>query len=388
LKAVEIKKGVYWVGAIDWGIRDFHGYTTLRGTTYNAYLIIDEETTLIDTVKAPFFQEMMERIRSVAEPGDIRNIVTNHVEMDHSGSLAKLVHVVPDARIYASRRAGEGIASYHGIEEITTVGTGDTLETLSFVEAPMLHWPDNMMAYCPEEKVLFSNDAFGQHLASAARFNDQVEEHALWEEAAKYYANILMPFGGLIEKKIGEVTDMGLDIEVICPSHGVVWRDGPSRIVQRYLDWAAGKDADKVLVVYDTMWQSTELLAREITEAVAERGVDVRLFKLRADDKSDIMREVLEAGTVIIGSPTLNNKMYPSVAEFLNYLTGLRPAGRRFAVFGSFGWGGGASREIIEVLEKAKLEVVKPPLDVKFRPGDDLREKVEEFVDMVLEGGR
>ncbi len=390
MKAVEIKEGVYWVGAIDWGIRDFHGYTTYRGTSYNAYLIVDNEITLIDTVKAPFFQEMMERIRSVADPGDIKNIITNHVEMDHSGSLAKLAHVVPDARIYSSKRAEYGIASYHGIDELNLVGTGDSLSlgkrSLSFVEAPMLHWPDNMMAYCPEEKILFSNDAFGQHLASAYRFDDQVDRHVLFEEAAKYYANILMPFGSLIEKKIGEVTDLGLDIDIICPSHGIVWRDNPGQIIQQYLDWATGKDADKILVIYDTMWQSTEMLAREITEAIAERGGKVQLFKLRADDKSDIIKEVLGARTIIIGTPTLNNKMYPSVAEFLNYLTGLRPSGKKFAVFGSFGWGGGGTKEIIQELERANMEVIKPALDVKFRPGEDINEKIEEFVDNIMEG--
>jgi flavorubredoxin len=391
VKAVQIEDGVYWVGAIDWALRDFHGYSTHRGTTYNSYLVIDDQVTLIDTVKAPFFGEMLERIGSVVNPKEIQNIITNHVELDHSGSLGKTVHLVPDARIYASKRAVEAIASYHGLEDLNVVKTGDTLSigkrTLSFIESPMLHWPDNMMTYCGEDKILFSNDAFGQHLASAARFNDEVDRHILFQEAAKYYANILMPFSSLVEKKIGEIGELGLDIGIICPSHGVIWRDNPAQILRQYMDWAGGKSAGGFLVVYDTMWQSTEMLAEEIAETIAGRGGKVQLFKLQADDKSDIITEVLGAETIVIGSPTLNNKMLPSVAGFLNYLTGLRPPGKRFAVFGSYGWGGGGTREIIEELEKARLEVIKPPLDIKFRPGKDIQEKVEDFVGNLMKGG-
>jgi flavorubredoxin len=390
VKAVKIKEGVYWVGAIDWTVRDFHGYSTRRGTTYNSYLVIDDEITLIDTVKAPFYKEMLERIASVVDPKKITKIITNHVEMDHSGSLGNMAHRVPGAEIYTSGRAVEGIASYHGIEGLNIVKTGDTLSlgnrTLTFIETPMLHWPDNMVTYCPEEKILFSNDAFGEHLASAARFNDEVDQHVLFEEAAKYYANILMPFGSLIQKKVKEVLDLGIPIDIICPSHGVIWREEPEQIIQQYVGWATGNDCKTVLVVYDTMWQSTEMLAKRITETMAERGEEVQLFKLRSDDKSDIIKEVLGAKTVIIGSPTLNNKMYPSVAEFLNYLTGLRPEGKRFAVFGSHGWAGGATKEIKAELGKTKNEVVEAALDIKFRPGEDIQEEVDKFVDRVLGG--
>lgn len=390
MKAVKIAEDVYWVGAIDWTIRDFHGYSTNKGTTYNAYLIIDEDITLIDTVKAPFYKEMLERIRSVVDPKKITKIITNHIEMDHSGSLANMAHRVPDAEIYTNKRALEGLASYHGLEGLNVVKTGDTLSigkrNLTFIETPMLHWPDNMVTYCPEEKILFSNDAFGEHLASAARFNDEVDQHVLYEEATKYYANILMPFGSLVQNKVKEVLDLGIPIDIICPSHGIIWRDNPEQIIQQYMGWATGDNCKKILVIYDTMWQSTEMMAKRITETIAERGEEVALFKLRSDDKSDIIKEVLEAKTIIIGSPTLNNKMYPSVAEFLNYMIGLRPEGKKFAVFGSHGWGGGATKEIIAELEKTKNEIIKDTLDVKFRPGEDIQEKVDEFVDMILGG--
>jgi flavorubredoxin len=386
MSKVELKEGIYWVGAIDWDIRDFHGYTTHRGTTYNAYLIVSDKIAVVDTVKDGFFPEMLERIKEIVDPKDIDYLVANHVEMDHSGSINAFLEAAPKAVIHCTKRCRDGLLSHFDIDrEFVEVKTGDELslggKTLMFVEAPMLHWPDSMFTYVKEDRVLLPNDGFGQHLASEERFNDTVDQDVLYEEASKYYANILMPLGSLITKKLGELKDVPVD--VIGPSHGVIWRDNPAQIVEQYAKWAAGEsDAKKALVIYDTMWHSTEKMAFALVDALVEAGFDARSYHLRNDDNSDIIKEVLDARAVLIGSPTLNNKMFPTVAGFLNYLTGLRPTGKIAAAFGSYGWGGGAIKEINAALEST-FDVVGPGVGAKFRPDSDVISKCRELVNEI-----
>src|SRR5208337_3470271 len=317
---VVLKEGVNWVGVVDWNLRDFHGYITRRGGTYNAYLISDEKIALVDTVKSNFANELIENVSELTSLEKIDYIIVNHVEMDHSSSLPIIAKLAKNAKIISSQRGKDALIEHYGADfnVVETVKTGDELKlgkrTLRFLEAPMLHWPDSMFTYLVEDKILMPNDAFGQHFASSGRFDDEVDEQVLMEEATTYYANILTPFAPLITKKIQEVVQMGIPIEMIAPSHGVIWRKDPSKIINAYLQWSAFKSVDKVVVVFDTMWGSTDKMARAIEEGVASEGVEVRVLKLRATDNTDVVTEILEAKAVIVGSPTLNSQMFPTLA--------------------------------------------------------------------------
>jgi flavorubredoxin len=377
---VKVAKGIYWVGTIDWNVRDFHGYLTKRGTTYNAYLIIDEKTALIDTVKNSFSKEFVEKISEIIPLEEIDYIVINHVEMDHSGSLPEIVEKAKNATIIATQRGRDGLIKHYG-ETLTTktVETGDELKlgerTLRFIEAPMLHWPDSMFTYIVEDGILMPNDAFGQHLASSQRFDDEVDENVLMEEAAKYYANILMPLAPLITRKIQELNQMKLTINMIAPSHGIIWRSNPSKIVNAYIEWSKGIHKDKVVIVYDTMWESTYRMARAIAEGIAEHGVLVKFYKLRVSDMTEIAAEILDAKAVVVGSPTLNNTIFPSVSAFLTYMTGLRPKGKLWAFFGSYGWAGGAVKKMVKIASEAGFKVYKDILEAKYVPTREELEK-------------
>lgn len=382
MSKIKLTEGVYWVGAIDWNIRDFHGYTTPRGTTYNAYLIVDKKIALVDTVKFGFSDEMLGRIREIIDPGDIDYVISNHVEMDHSGSLPEIMERATKARVIATERGKEGLCRHYKCDwSFTTVKTGDELNlgkrNLLFIETPMLHWPDSMFTYIKEERILFSSDAFGQHIATYQRFEDEVGDFIM-DEAAKYYANILVPFSKLILKKVEEVKNTGIDIDIIAPDHGVIWRKDPGRIVNAYVNWARGDAKDKVLIIYDTMWDSTDKMARAILGGVANEGVEVELFHLRKGDWSEIVKEILDAKAILVGSPTLNNGMFPTVGGFLTYLKGLKFKGKIGAAFGSYGWGGGAVKAINEELKKAGFNVIEPGLQIKFRPDEEgIKECVE-----------
>jgi flavorubredoxin len=372
METVELRKGIYWVGAIDWNVRDFHGYSTPFGTTYNAYLILDEKNVLIDTVKAPFYPEMVERISEIIDPLKIDVIVSNHVEMDHSGSLSQIVERIGNPMVITSERGKKGLEKhYKRPMNFKTVTTGESFSigrrNLTFVEAPMLHWPDSMFTYLKEESLLFPNDAFGQHLASTQRFEDEVGGEVM-RHAAKYYANILWPLAPLILRKVEEVQKMGIPISMIAPSHGLIWRRDPDRIVKAYVEWSQGKTGRKILIVYDTMWGSTELMAKAILKGVREEGAEVKLLHLRSNHRSDIIDEMLEAKGILFGSPTLNNRMFPTMGDFLTYMKGLKPKGKIFGLFGSHGWGGGAIKEMRENLQAEKFEVWEKELGCQFIP--------------------
>lgn len=377
---IELAKDVYWVGVIDWDIRDFHGYSTRRGTTYNAYLIVDEKVALIDTVKSNFSDEFLRNINEIINPSDIDYIIINHLEKDHSGSLPSIAEKAKNAKIIASKRCGEDIPKYYsGLSNVETVKTGDQLrlgrKTLQFIEAPMLHWPDSMFTYIVENAILMPNDAFGQHLATSERFDDEVDEATLMEEAAKYYANILMPLSPLIARKIQELIAMKIPIKMIAPSHGVIWRSDPMKIVNAYMRWSEGKTVDKAVIVYDSMWGSTAAMARAIAEGMTSRGISVKFFKLRDSDLTDIVAEILEAKAVVVGSPTLNNAIFPSVAAFLNYIINLKPRGKLWAFFSSYGWGGGAVKQMIEAAGKAGFTIYNQSIEAQYAP---TKEKIAE----------
>jgi flavorubredoxin len=373
MKPFEIAENIYWIGAIDWNIRDFHGYSTYQGTTYNAFLIKDEKTVLIDTVKKDFFPEWMGQIREVIDPKKIDCVISNHTELDHSGSLEWLMHVIgSDKPIYCSKMGAQNLGRhFHGSLNLKPVNEGDVLNlgrrTLTFLETRMLHWPDSMFTYLPEDQILFSSDAFGQHYAGLERFDDQIGE-AIMPHARKYFANILLLYSPLILKLVEKVTRMGLKIKVICPDHGILWRKDPGKIVQAYVEWSQQKPKRKALLIYDSMWHSTQTMAEEIAAALGEEGVDARPMHLRTTHRSDVMTEVLDAGAILIGSPTLNNGLFPTVADFLCYLKGLKPQNKIAAAFGSYGWSGEAVKMIGQELEEMKFQLVDPGLRIQYVP--------------------
>lgn len=382
MKPFEVIKDVYWVGAIDWDERDFHGFEIVRGATYNAYLILDEKITLVDTVKHKFFSEMIERIKKIVDPSQIEYIISNHVETDHSGSLADIKRVAKDATIVCTQRGKDGLCKHFDCKdwEFKVVKTGDELKigkrTLMFLEMRMLHWPDSMATYIKEDRLLLSNDAFGQHVATLERFDEEigVDEAIKW--AKIYYANILMPFGELIKKKLKEIEELGLQFDMIAPSHGVIWRN-PSKIVESYAKWANFESDNKVVVIYDTMWHSTEKIARAIAEGAATKA-KVRMFHIRKDAWSDIMTEILDAKAIAIGSPTMYNTVFPPMAGFLTYMKGLKPKNKIGLAFESYGWGGGAAKEINRIFEELKFETMEP-LRIRYRPTKEELEKAYEI---------
>ncbi len=389
MKAVEIKNRIYWVGAIDWAVRDFHGYATPRGTTYNNYLVMDDEITLLDTVKYDFSDITIKNISSVVDPSRIKNVVINHIENDHATSLDRIMELAKNATIYITEKGKKGLQRFFDTSKwsIKVVKTGDTLcigkRTLLFIETPMIHWPDSMMTYIQEEKILISQDGFGQHIASALRFDDEFvtcESMSELEDAViDYYANILMPFGQLIKNKIADIQKLGLEIEIIAPDHGIIWRANPQKVMQAYLDMAGGKTNLSVPIIYDTMWQSTEKMSLPIMQGIKDEGVDCKVIKLRATPMSVAIKEFWKSRGCLIGTPTLNNIMYPTVAEFLTHLRGLRPKNRIMGAFGSFGWGGGAVKDAYEEFKRMGLETFEPGLQILYRPSLEDEGKCYDF---------
>ncbi|NLW34688.1 FprA family A-type flavoprotein [Syntrophorhabdus aromaticivorans] len=389
MAAVKIKPDIYWVGAIDWAVRDFHGYITPNGTTYNNYLINDQQVTLVDAVKHDFASSTIENIKGIVDPSKIVNLVINHIEPDHASAIGSLMALMPNAVIYITERGRKGLERYTDTSGWTfkVVKTGDTLNTgsynLLFLETPMLHWPDSMVTYVKEAKLLISQDAFGQHMATAARFDDEFLECAslfeLEDAVWDYYANILMPFGQLVKAKIGEIVKAGLEIDMIAPDHGIIWRKDPGKIIKMYSDIAEGNADQRVVIIYDTMWHSTELMTIPIVQGIKDEGVDCKVIKLRASPTSVAIKEFWKARGCLIGTPTINNVMFPSVAEFLHHLGGLRPKNRMMGAFGSYGWGGGGVKEALESGRKMGLEMVEPGVQCVYKPSAEDETKCYEF---------
>lgn len=376
-EAVELRNGIYWVGAVDWDVRDFHGYTTPHGTTYNAYLVKGQKTALVDTVRAPFFPEMISRIRSVTDVHDIDYLIVNHLEMDHSGAIPFFKELVPDAQVVATDHGIKGMRRHFREEwPVQKVRTGNEIDlggkTLLFLEAYMLHWPDSMFTYVKEDGVLLPNDGFGQHFASSYRFDDEAADlSAILDEATKYFANILMPLAPLIPPLLRKVDKMGIEISMIAPSHGIIWRSHVGEIVSRYLDWCAGVSPERVLVLYDTMWGSTEAMAKAICAGISKAGVEYKLMHVRRNHHSDIVREVLTSRVLAIGSPTINEGIFPSVSLVLAYLKGLHPMKKKGVAFGSYGWGGEAIQAMNNEMKACGLQVMEEGLGVMYVPGTE-----------------
>ena len=375
--AIELAKGVYWVGVTDWGIRRFHGFelSVHRGTTYNSYLIKDEKSALVDTAWAPHSEEFLSKVRGLVDPAKIDYVVVNHAEPDHSSSLPALMKLCPNAKVVVSKNGATSVPGhYHEKWDFMPVKTGDRISLgrneLVFIEAPMLHWPDSMFTYVAGEAILMPNDAFGQHYATAFLFNDLVNQEELYEEALKYFANILTPYADRILKKIDEVLALNLPVKMIAPSHGVIWRKDPLQIVKQYQEWSRQVPAPTAVVVYDTMWNATERMAKAIAEGLSESGVDCKVFHGGNTDSNDLMVEIFKSKLVVLGSCTYNNGILPSMAKVLEEMRGLRFKNKIGAAFGSYGWSGESVKEIEEVFRKCSIPLVKEGLRVKWQPGE------------------
>lgn len=384
MKVTEIKKGIYWVGAVDWNIRDFHGYSTYKGSTYNAFLVIDDKVTLFDTVKKELKSDLLHHIRAIIDPSKIDYIIVNHVEMDHTGSLPEVMELVKPEKLICSSMGKKGLLQHFHREDwpYEIADPGQILKlgrrSVQFIETRMLHWPDSMFSYIPEEKLLFSNDSFGQHWATSERFDDEVDLSELMSHAAKYYANIFLLFSSLASKVLEKLKKLGIEIDMIAPDHGLIWRSHSEEILKAYEDWAHYKTRKKALVIYDTMWHSTESMAKAVADGIQEEGVSVKLMNLRLNHRSDIVAGALEARAMVFGSPTLNNGMLPRMADLLSYMKGLKPRNKIGAAFGSYGWSGEAVKLINKYMEEMKFEVIEPGIRVKYVPThDNLKECLE-----------
>lgn len=390
MQPVEIKKDIYWVGAIDWNIRDFHGYSTPKGTTYNAFLVKDDKITLFDVVKKPFKDDLVQNVKRLGVE-KLDYLVVNHVEMDHSGALPEVIEVLRPERIVCSPAGKKALMDHYHREDwpFEVVETGQELSlgkrTLQFLETRMLHWPDSMMSYIEEDRLLISSDGFGQHWATSERFDDEVNQEELLAHAAKYYANILLLFSPLVQKLIAKVQELGLQIDMIAPDHGLIWRSDPGRIIQAYNSWSLQESREKALIIYDTMWQSTEKMAFAIAEGLNQEGAAFKLLNLKLNHRSDIMTEVLDAKAIVFGSSTINNGMMPSMADVLCYMKGLRPTGKLGVAFGSYGWSGEAVKHITDVLTEMKFKVLNGGLRVRFAPTP---EDLEKCVDLGRQIGK
>lgn len=399
-RAVQVTPHVYWVGAIDWELADFHGYATPRGSTYNAFLILADKVTLIDTVKAGYTDEMMDRIASVIDPSRIDIIVSNHSEMDHTGALPDVVRRVNPSRIVASPKGVQAIGRhFHGAGfEVEAVKEGDSISlgnmNLQFVQTSMVHWPDSMFSYLDEDKVLFSNDAFGMHLASTERFADEVDPAVVRYETAKYYANILWPTSKAVSGVLKKVEGLDVDIELVAPDHGPLWRTTEDIHLVRhwYKDWSSGtRDPRKAVIVFDTMWGSTAKMARALAEGLGNGGMTVRMLPLSKTHRSDIATELLDAAVLVVGSPSLNSGLFPTVADALTYIKGLRPSkpAIKGGAFGSYGWSPAAQKQLEEWLSGMGVELVGDSQKVNYVPDADalvaMRDYGEQIAAAVVE---
>jgi flavorubredoxin len=375
--AQKVAENIYWVGAIDWKIRDFHGYATHRGTTYNAFLVMTDKITLIDTVKAPFLNQLMSRIASVVDPSRIDYIVSNHAEMDHTGCLPQVIDLVKPEKVFASTMGVKAISNHFGpAMKIDAVKDGDTLDlgnaSLNFVETRMLHWPDSMLTYMPEQELLFSQDGFGMHLASSERFDDELADWLLETEAAKYFANILLPFSAQVSKVLERVTELGIPIKTIAPDHGPIWRKDPMKIVNLYSHWAKQEATKKAVIVYDTMWESTATMAHAVGDGIMAEGMQIKMIPLKYSHRSDLATELLQAGALVVGSPTMNNNLFPTVADALTYIKGLKPKNLVGGTFGSYGWSGEGVAQVTEMMRAMKIDLVSDGVKSNYVPTDDV----------------
>ena len=375
-----VKNNVTWVGKVDWELRRFHGdeYSTHKGSSYNSYLIKEEKNVLIDTVWQPYAKEFVANLEREIDLSKIDYVIANHAEIDHSGSLPELLSRIPKVPVYCTENGVKSLKGhYHKDWNFRTVKTGDSLDIgngkkLVFVEMRMLHWPDSMATYMTGDNILFSNDAFGQHFASELLFNDLVDQDELFDECIKYYANILTPFSALVEKKIQEVLGFNLPIDIIATSHGIIWRDNPTQIVRKYLDWAKAYKENQITILYDTMWNGTRIMAEKIAEGIhqADKDVTIKLFNIAKTDKNDIITEVFKAKAILVGSPTIGKGISSGTAGILEEIEGLKFKGKKAAAFGCYGWSGEGVKKISNVLAKGGFELVDEGIRCLWNPDE------------------
>lgn len=384
----KIKNGIDWVGKVDWELRKFHGeeYSTYRGTSYNSYLIRDKKSVLIDTVWDPFDKQFIKNLSRLIDLKNIDSIVALHAETDHSGALKELMSLVPDTPIYCTSNGIKSLKGrFHEDWNFIPVKTGDRLDLgqkeLLFMEAPMLHWPDTMFCYLTEDQILFSSDAFGQHYATERLYNNLVNQCELYQEAIKYYANILTPFSPLVEKKINEFSELNLPLQMICPSHGVMWKENPTQIIQKYLEWAKNYQENQITIIYDTMWNGTKAMAEAIAQGIttSDDKVVCKLFNISRSDKNDVVTEVFKSKAILVGSPTINRGILPDIAGFLELARGLKFKEKKAAAFGTYGWSGESTKIIHNRLEEAGFELINEDIKSLWTPDEVLLEKCKKF---------
>jgi len=375
-KPIEIADKIYSVGCRDWDMRDFHGYSTYEGTTYNSFLVLGKKNILIDTVKEKFGKELLSNISRIIDPGKIDCLISNHSEMDHSGAIPQIMNKIGvDKPIYCSKMGAKNIKAnlnedfnFQVIKHGENITIGD--RTFSFLETKMLHWPDSMFTYLADEGILFSSDAFGQHFAGDMFFDDEIGDEVI-PHARKYYANILLHFSPKVQSLLKDVAKMNLKLNMICPDHGIIWRDNPSKIIELYDKWSKQEPQKKVVVIFDSMWESTTKMAKEITSGIESEEVNVRLMNTRKWHRSDILTEIIEAGAIIVGSPTLNNNIFPVIADVMTYIKGLKPQNKIAAAFGSFGWSGEAVKILNKEFSEMKLDIIDEGIRVQYVPDED-----------------
>ena len=376
-----ITKGIYWVGAIDWNVRNFHGYLTQGGTTYNSYLIIDEKIVLVDTVKRDKHQDLLDSISRIIDPSKIDYIISNHIEMDHSGAISDVLDKAPNAVVITSKKGKKGLINHFKKDwNFKVVSSGDSInigsKTLQFIATPMVHWPDSMMTFIPEEKLLFSNDAFGLHLATSERLDEEIGWSRARMEAAKYYANIILPFGKPVKKALASLADF--NIETICPSHGIVWKKHVPEILSEYHQWSNQQKNKKAVIIYDSMWESTEQMATFLAYGLQDAGIIAVKRGLKLNHISDIMTDVLDSGLILLGSPTLNNGVLPTVGGFITYLQGLAPTNKTGYAFGSYGWGGQSVKILEDLMTQLKWDIPIPGEKIEYVPGENDNQRLRE----------
>lgn len=385
----KIKNNIYWVGKVDWELRKFHGneYSTHRATTYNSYLIREEKVALVDTVWMPYSKEFVKNLSLEIDLTKIDYVIANHAEIDHSGGLPELMERIPDVPIYCTKNGVQSLKGhYHKDWNFQVVKTGDKLslgngKELIFVEMRMLHWPDSMACYLTGDNILFSNDAFGQHYASEYMYNDLVDQNELWAECIKYYANILTPFSALVDKKIKEVLELKIPIDIIATSHGVIWRDNPIQIVEKYIAWSNDYQENQITIMYDTMWQGTRRMADSIAKGIHEVDpeINIKIFKVANSDKNDIITEVFKSKAILVGSPTIGQGILSSIAEIMEIIKGLKFKNKKAAAFGCYGWSGESVKVLTEHLEKSGFSIINDGIRAKWNPDDESINKCIEF---------
>lgn len=385
MKQIEIKDKIYWVGAIDWDLRDFHGYSTEKGSTYNAYLVMDEKKVLFDTVKYSKMDDLISNLNAITDPSTIDYIVVNHAEMDHTGSLPEIITLVRPEKIFCTAKCKEALVAHFHDDTwpIEVIKEGDTLElgekTVQFFDSKMMHWPESMVSYIAKDKLLISNDIFGQHWATSERYDDEVDQGELHWQAAKYYANIFMPFATPAQKFLKKLKDNNLEIDMLACDHGLIWRNKVNEIIDLYDRWSRQETQKKAIVAYATMWGSTKMMAEAIGKGIAAQDVSVGLFDLKLNHRSDVMTEALDAKAIVLGSPVMNNNILPAMGDLLTYMKGLRPGNKLGAGFGSYGWADKGVKALIEAMTELKFDIIGEGISSKYVPTDDVLNQCFEY---------